>query len=91
MTNEHLSALLEAAGVETDGDWRVLPGERTLTLHAEKGGVGLNISKVTRLRLKGELVFAQNVREELTVLQLSDVFAGGVDGEAKTSRKAGFR
>jgi hypothetical protein len=91
MTNEQLSALLEAAAVEKDGDWNVLPGERTLTLHVEKGGVGLNVSKVTRVRVQGELVFAQNMREELTVLFLGDVFAGAVDGAAKAVRKAGFR
>lgn len=91
MTNEHLTALLDAAGAETDGDARVLPGERTLTLHVEKGGVGLNVARVTRLRLQGDLLFAQNTRDETTVLFLADVFAGAIEGEAKVSRKAGFR
>ena len=91
MTKEHLSTLLEAAAVETEGNWRVLPGERTLTLHLEKGGVGLNVSKISRVRLEGDLVFAQNAREELTMLFLTDVYAAAVDGEAKTARKAGFR
>ncbi|HSC85732.1 MAG TPA: hypothetical protein VLC09_00595 [Polyangiaceae bacterium] len=91
MKNEHLSALLEAAGAENDGEYRVLPGERTLTLHIEKGGVGLNVAKVSRLRVQGELLFAQNAREELTVLYVADVFAIAMDGEAKTTRKAGFR
>ena len=91
MTNEHLTALLELAGAESEGDWRVLPGERTMTLHAASGGVGLNVSKVTRLKLQGALVVAQNVREEVTIVRLEDVFAGAVEGEAKVSRKAGFR
>lgn len=91
MTNEHLTALLQAAQAATEGEWHVLPGERTLTLHVAHGGVPLNVTKISRLKVQEGLVFAQNVREELSVARLEDVFAGAVEGEGKITRKAGFR
>ncbi len=91
MTNEHFAALLTAASAETQGEWSVFPGERTISLHAAFGGVSLNVSKIAQIRLEGGLLYAQNARGETTILQLSDVFAGAVEGEAKTTRKAGFR
>lgn len=91
MTGEHLSALLEAASVEKSEDWNVLTGERTLTLHVAHAGVPLNIAKITRLKVQGELLFAQNARQEVTIVALSDVFAGAIEGESQVTRKAGFR
>lgn len=91
MTNEHFAALLTAASAETNGEWSVFPGERTISLHAAYAGVPLNVAKITQIRLEACLVHAQNARGETTILQLSDVFAGAVEGEAKTARKAGFR
>src|SRR5690606_23971616 len=41
MDDSQFKALLEAAQVEKEGEWSVLTGEKTLTLHVSSGGVGL--------------------------------------------------
>jgi hypothetical protein len=91
MTNEHYAALLEAAAAETKDGVSTFPGERTISLHAAFAGASLNVSKIVQVRLQAGLVYAQNSRGETTILQLSDIFAGGVEGEARAARKAGFR
>jgi hypothetical protein len=90
MDESHLKALLDAANVEQEGDWSVAAEDRTLTLHAASGGVGLNIAKISRLRVTGGLLHAESVRGELFVLKLSEVFAGSVEGAKPHGRKAGF-
>ncbi len=91
MTSDHLSALLEAAGATQDDGWSVLGDDRTMTLHAAYQGVALNISRVQKVRVVGELLHAMSARGELTVLCVSDLFAGAVEGQSKTVRAAGFR
>lgn len=91
MDVQHLSALLELAGIESEDNWSVLSDERTLTLHAASAGVGLNVSKVRKVRIEGAIVFAETVAGDTYVLHLEDVFAGSVDPPQKSSRKAGFR
>lgn len=91
MTSDHLSVLIELAGATTEDGWSVLGGERTMTLHAAYQGVALNVTRVQRLRVVGELLHAMSARGELTVLALSDVFAGAVEGQSKAVRAAGFR
>lgn len=91
MNDLHLKALLDAAHVTQEDDWSVASEDRTLTFHVASGGVGLNIAKVTRVRVDSGLLFAENLRGELFVLSLSDVFAGSVEGGPTHGRKAGFR
>jgi hypothetical protein len=91
MDSDHLGALLNLAGTEKDGEWSVLKDERSLTLHAAEGGVALNVSKVRKVRTDGSLLFAENLRGDVFVLKLANVFAGSVDPPNKEARKAGFR
>jgi hypothetical protein len=90
MDEKHLAALLEAAEAERDGPWSVLAEDRKLTLHIGVAGVGLNVSKIVRLRTESGLLFAENDHGELCVVALADVFAGAVEGKRRSSRKAGF-
>lgn len=90
MDDKHYRALLEAARVSQDGPWAVMTEERTITLHVASGGVGLNISKVVRLRSEGLLLHAENAQGEVFVLSLGDVYAASIDGGKKAGRKAGF-
>jgi hypothetical protein len=91
MTNEHLSALLELGGAQLEADWSALPAGRTLTLHAAFQGVPLNVSKIVKLRKVGELLHLETAHGEFAIVSLSDVFAGTVDGQARSGRAAGFR
>ena len=91
MDDSHLKALLDAANVEQEGEWSVAAEDRTLTFHVSSGGVGLNIAKVTRVRVAAGLLYAENMRGELFVLKLGEVFAGSVEGAKPHGRKAGFR
>jgi hypothetical protein len=91
MTNEHLTALLEIGGAKLEDGWSVLGPERTITLHIAFEGAALNVSKVQRLRVKGELIHAASTRGETTIARLADVYAGSVDGQAQSLRSAGFR
>lgn len=92
MDDSHLKALLDAADVKQDGEWSVAADDRTFTFHvSSSSGVGLNIGKVSRVRAKGGLLFAETVRGELYVLSLGEVFAGSVEGAQDHGRKAGFQ
>ncbi len=91
MDSDHLGALLNVAGTEKDGDWSVVNDDRSLTLHVSEGGVGMNVAKVRRVKAEGTLLFAENIRGEVFVLSLANVFAGSVDPPNKEARKAGFR
>lgn len=91
MTSDHLSALLELAGATMEDGWSVLEGERTMTLHAAYQGVALNVTRVQKVRVVGELLHALSARGELTILAISDIFAGAIEGQSKAVRAAGFR
>jgi hypothetical protein len=91
MELEHLKALLDLVGTDEEGGFKVLKDERSLTLHLASQGVGLNVSKIRRVRTEGALLYAENQNGDAFVLNLRDVFAGSVDPANKSSRKAGFR
>jgi len=91
MELSHLKTLLELAGTDEQDGWRVLKDERTITLHLATQGVGLNVTKIRRIRHEGELLCAENQNGDTFVINLVDVFAGSVDPANKGSRKAGFR
>lgn len=91
MTQEHLDALLAAAGAKPrDDGWKELAAGRHLTLYVAASGVSLTVNRVTALRLEGSLLHARSQRGEVFVLCLADVFAGAVDEPAEQGRKAGF-
>lgn len=92
MENNHLTAVLKAAEATADGEWSILAEDRSLTLHAASGGVGLNITQIRRVRVDEAVLWAETVRGETFIVTLSDVFAAAVvDGAKKGERKAGFR
>ena len=91
MDAAHLESLMDVAGSDQEEGWSVLKDDRTLTLHAASSGVGLNVTKVRKVRVAGDLMFAENVVGDTFVLPLSAIFAGSVDPPSKASRQAGFR
>lgn len=91
MISEHLNALLSVAGTDEEDGWSVLRDDRTVTLHASREGVGLNVGKLRKVKTDGDLVFAENIHGDVFVLSLDSLFAGSVDPPSKESRKAGFR
>ncbi len=91
MDSAHLDGLLELAGTELEGKWSILKDDRTLTLHAASAGVGLNVTKVRKIRVAGELIYAENAHGDTFLLPLAVVFAGSVDPPSKSNRQAGFR
>ncbi len=91
MTSEHLSALLSAAEAKTDdAGWAATEEERTITLYVSRDGASLTVARLTSIKPEGDLVFAKNVRGETFVLALADLFAGSVEGQKDSGRKAGF-
>jgi hypothetical protein len=91
MNQDHLSALLAAAGAKKDSEgWIKAPDGRHVTLHAAFNGVGLTVSRVGAVRVEGQLLHARTAKGDLFILALSDVFAGAVEGGSATGRKAGF-
>lgn len=94
MTEEILRAALDAAEAKSDSDgWSELPEGRTMTLYASHDGVALNVSKIEAVQTSASLLRARNVKGELFVLALKDVFAAALDGgggKLGQSRKAGF-
>jgi hypothetical protein len=91
MDAEHLKGLLEIAGTEQEGAWSVVKDDRTLTLNVASEGVGLNVTKIRRLKVDGQIIFAENAHGDTFTLTLSSIFAGSVDPPSKASRQAGFR
>ncbi len=87
-TEEFLTAIDLAQSSEEDG-WRVLQ-ERTMSVHVARGGVGLNVTRVDRIRLEGAHVQLGTQRGELSVVALADVFALSLDAAQGKGRKAGF-
>lgn len=91
MTQEHLYALLAAAGAKKDGDgWMKAPDGRHLTLHVASNGASLSVSKVEAIRVDNSLVHARTIKGDLFILAMNDLFAGAVEGVGATGRKAGF-
>lgn len=92
MERGHLGAILATAeATQEDGGWSKLPEGKYLTLHAAHNGVGLVVARGVAVRSEGSLVFLRTLKGETYVLDLSDIFAGAVDGtSSSTMRTAGF-
>ena len=88
-----LTRILTEAGAKAGKDEvRELSEGSRLTLYVAHDGASLTISRVSSLKVDGELVVAKNDKGERFFVQLADVFAAGVDATAAQSsaRKAGF-
>ena len=91
MTEEHLSALLEAADAKKDDQgWSAAPEGRHMTLYVACNGANLTVSRIEALRQKGALLEARTVRGERFLLAFEDVYACAVEGPKTAGRKAGF-
>jgi len=90
MTEEHFAAVVSSADAKKGADgWWTSPG-RHVTFYISAAGSSLTVSRVEAMRLDGPFLKAKTVRGELFVLALEDVFAGAVDGETQSARRAGF-
>jgi len=90
MTEEHFLAVVSAAEAKKNAQgWWVVDG-RHVTLYVSASGTSLTVSRVEMMRVDGPFLKAKTVRGELYVLALEDVFAGAVDGETQSARRAGF-
>jgi hypothetical protein len=92
MERGHLGAILTTAGAsQGEEGWSNLPEGKFLTLHAAHNGVGLTVGRGVAVRSEGSLIFLRTMKGETFILDMSDVFAGAVDGTAPaSSRAAGF-
>ena len=91
MTEEHLTALLNAAEAKKDEKgWVGAADGRLFTLYVAFNGAALTVGRVEALRIDGKLVHARTNRGELYLLSLSEIYAGAIEGPTATSRKAGF-
>ena len=91
MTEEHLTALLNAAEAKKDDKgWVGAADGRLFTLYVAFNGAGLTVSRVEAVRIEGKLLHARTNRGELYLLSLSEVYAGAIEGPTANSRKAGF-
>jgi len=91
MTEEHLTALLNAAEAKKDDKgWVCAADGRLFTLYVAFNGAAMSVGRVEALRIDGKLVHARTSRGELYVVSLNDVYAGAIEGATATSRKAGF-
>ncbi len=91
MTEDHLSALLEAADAKKDDEgWHAAPEGRHMTLYVACNGSSLTVSRIEALKHSGALLEARTVRGERFLLAFEDVFACAVEGSKNAGRKAGF-
>ncbi|MGC4094758.1 MAG: hypothetical protein QM756_43935 [Polyangiaceae bacterium] len=91
MTEEHLTALLTTAEAKRDDQGFTRPAEgRTLTLYVVSGSASLTVSKVEALLVEKGLLKARTTKGETFIVELKDVYAGAVDSNGASVRKAGF-
>jgi hypothetical protein len=91
MTEAQFAALLKTAETKKASDgWHVVPDGRHLTLHVARGGAGMSVPRVERLRLVDDTVYARTTREEVYLVSLDDIFAAAAESPKKGTRKAGF-
>jgi len=93
MTPVHINDILKICEAsDGEGGFRELPQKTTLTLYLSKGGVGLTVSSIEAVALRGHTVQARTTKGDLYVVSLEDVFAANVEGrmKSKTERRAGF-
>ena len=92
MTEEHLTALLNAAEAKKDDKGYFAPPEgKLLTLYVASGSSTLSVSRIEAVRHEQGLVHARTKKGELFVLALQDIYAGAVEEtQGGSTRKAGF-
>ncbi|HEX2733342.1 MAG TPA: hypothetical protein VHM70_17145 [Polyangiaceae bacterium] len=98
MTSEAFQSVLKLCEAESSQGWLQLPEGRQLTVHLSSAGVGLTISRITRLKVEpgrveqGQLVQVVTLRDETYVFAVGDAFACAFEdtGPKAKGRKAGF-
>jgi hypothetical protein len=90
MTNEVFQSVLKLCEASPKEGWLELPDGRQLTVHLASGGVGLTITRITRLRTEGPQVEVRTLRDETFVFVLTDAFACAFEDSSSKSRRAGF-
>jgi hypothetical protein len=91
MTQEQLSAALEALSVKTDkAGWSTLPDGRTFTLYAAHDGAPLTIGRVEAVAGKNGLLRARTAKGELYALPVEGLFAVAAEATPAQARKPGF-
>ncbi|HHH30245.1 MAG TPA: hypothetical protein ENK57_18150 [Polyangiaceae bacterium] len=95
MTEEMFHAVVDKAGcTKGDGGRLELPDGSTMTLYLAHDGTQLQVSRVTALAQKGDIVETHNAKGETFLLALEDLFAASIVGgdaqDGGAGRKAGF-
>lgn len=91
MTDEHFTAIVQAAQAKKDGQgWWTSQEGRHMTLYVSSSSSSLTVNKVEAVQLDGKLVRARTARGETYILALEDIFAAAVEPEAQGARRAGF-
>lgn len=88
---QEILQLCEAPAADERG-FRELPQKVTLTFYLAKDSVGLTVSNVEAISIRGHHMQARTSKGDLYVLSIEDVFACNIEGRAhaKRERRAGF-
>jgi hypothetical protein len=91
---EHLQEILQLcdASKADERGFREFPQRTTLTLYLAKDSVGLTVSGIEAIAIRGHQVHARTNKGDLYAFSLEDVFAANIEGRAKAKgeRRAGF-
>lgn len=94
MSPEDIQEILKIcdAGAADERGFRELPQKTTVTLYLAKSSVGLTVSGIEALAVRGHHLQARTQKGDLYMVSLDDVFAANVEGRAqsKGARRAGF-
>jgi hypothetical protein len=88
---QEILKICEASNADANG-FRELPQKTTLTLYLSKNSVGLTVSGIEAIAVRGHHAQARTQKGDLYVVSLDDVFAANIEGRAqsKSARRAGF-
>lgn len=94
MSPEDINEILktcEATNADERG-FRELPQKTTINLYIAKNSVGLTVTGVEAMAVRGHHLQARTQKGDLYVVSIDDVFAVNIEGRAqsKSNRRAGF-
>ena len=93
MSPEQITEVLQLCEASAaDNGFRELPQKTTLSFYCARQGVGLTVSSVEAVALRGAAVHARTNKGDLYVFAIDDVFAVNIEGKMvpKGPRRAGF-
>lgn len=92
MDKAHLATIIGMAGGKEGADgFSELPDGKSITWYVAHAGASMNISKSSSCKLDGALLIVRNLKGELYVVELADVYGASIEGGSSSpARRAGF-